>query len=273
LDRGTAESLLRGDRHHAAAPHALAHLLTAATAPARGYELVGEEAAVAAFRQFGRAPVHASGRRKLLTRLLTVKITAAFALTAVGGAALATAADLTKLPGTSGFGPRPAVPTAAPAPAPTPTPRSTGAPASSPRTPSAPPTPSARPSPENLCRILVADPRNKQAANEIQGLDSQALAALIALAGGKVAGVWSYCSRLLSPAGAASNGPRSTGVPGQPWDQYRNFTTGPYDWRSYYPQPPQDRGQNQNGQSGTQTADRDNSPRPGSRSARTSSLR
>jgi hypothetical protein len=254
LDPGIAESLLRGDRHQVAALDALDHLLTAAIAPARAYELVGEETAVAAFRQSRGALVQAPGRRRLLARLLTVKITAAFALTAVGGATIATAGGLTKLPGTSGFGPRPNVPATAPSPTPTRATPSPGAPASSARTPWAPPAPSAHPSPENLCRIFIADPRNKQTGNEIQGLDSEALAALIALAGGKVGEVWSYCSHLLNPAdgGTAPARPQSTAGTGQPWNQYRNYnTTDPYDWRSYYPQSPQYPGQHQNGQAGT----------------------
>jgi hypothetical protein len=167
--------------------------------------------------------VHASGKRKLLARLLAVKITAAFALTAVGGAALAAAGGLTRLPG--GSGPGPAAPTTAPSPAPTtapspaapPTTPGAGAPASSPRTPPAP-APSAPASPENPAR------------------------------------------------------PRPTAGTRQPWDHYRNDnTTGPDDSRSYQPQRPRYPGQNQNGQFGTRTADRDTSPRPGSRSARTSS--
>jgi hypothetical protein len=288
LDRGTAEALLRGARQRAAAaPDALVRLLSAATAPARPFELVDEETAVAAFRQSRRPRVHTSGRRALLARLLTVKVTAAFALTAVGGAAVATSGDLTKIPGTADLipgttdvAPHPAVPPVTSAPVPTAATPRTDLPASSPRPPSTRPAPSARPDPESLCRSLLADSRAR-------ALDSQALARLINLAGGQAAEVWAYCARMLSSAGggkppAWSQPPagagRGTGGTGQPRDTYRTFSTDPYDWRSFHPRPQQERPpqhavQTRNAQRGPQTAGRGTSPRPGSRPAHPSSLR
>jgi hypothetical protein len=79
MDPGAGEVLLRGELHHAAAPAVLVHLLRSATAAARAHELVGEETAVVAFRQSRRAPAYPAGRRALVARLLTVKVTAAFA--------------------------------------------------------------------------------------------------------------------------------------------------------------------------------------------------
>ncbi|HEV7897756.1 MAG TPA: hypothetical protein VGP31_07945 [Planosporangium sp.] len=279
MDRDIAESLLRGDYHHARTPGALVHLLAAATAPARNSELAGEEPAVAAFRQPHRAPMHAPGRRTLLARLLTVKITAAFALTAAGGAALAAAGNLHKLPGASGFSPRPAAPTSAAPSTPAMTARSTGSPAvvAPPRRPSPSPTESGHPPLDNLCRILVADARNKSTGVHM-GLDSSAFAALMAMAGGK-ASVWSYCIRLLTTDATA--GPGAQYPPYGDPNRNRNYPTYPgypgYPTYPGYPQPPQYPDQNQGGQNGQaapQTADRDpSSPRPGSRSAQTSSLR
>ncbi|MGC9671261.1 hypothetical protein ACNTMW_32540 [Planosporangium sp. 12N6] len=197
VDRGTAESLLHGDRCPGA-PEPLVHLLAAATAPGGRSELAGEEAAVAAFRQSHRPPVHAPGRRALLAGVLTVKLTAAFTLTAVGGAALA-AGGLHRLHGTSRFGARPAAPVAT-----TPAPATTGrvtvvptAPAPS-RSAQRPAVATSAPPVDNLCRILIADLRNRTAGTHV-GLDGSAFASLVAAAG-SYAGVWSYCSRLLTPA-------------------------------------------------------------------------
>jgi hypothetical protein len=274
VDPDTAESLLRGDRRHATVPDALVHLRAAATAPARIHELAGEETAVAAFRQSIRTPAHPPGRRTLLAGLLAVKIAAALTLTTVGGAALAATSGLTDFPGTSGFGPRPTAPTSIASPAPSATGVITSPSATTPRTPPAPPAASGDPSLEHLCRTFLADAQNKQAESVQRILDSQTFTALIAAAGGRT-GVWPYCSRLLGkPAGSAA---RPTPTASQESEQFRNHNYPSYPGYPQYSGYPQYPGQKQPAQSdqnksGTETADRDPSPRPGSRSAQPSSL-
>lgn len=207
LDASAAESLLRGDLRHAGAPDVLLHLLTAATAPARPHELDGEEAAVAAFRRPDLTPVHPARRRALITRLLTVKVTAAFALTAAGGVALAAVDALPGIPGVSGLGPRSTGATSGSGLAPGAVAPGAGHRSASPRSTSTP-LPSALPSPENLCLLLLSDRRTGPAGAQSPGLDSRGLAALIALAGGEPAKVWPYCSRLLGiPVRAPSEMP------------------------------------------------------------------
>ncbi|NJC70059.1 hypothetical protein HC031_10105 [Planosporangium thailandense] len=219
LDASAAESLLRGDLGHAGAPDVLVHLLTAATAPARPHELDGEEAALAAFRAPALAPGHPSRRRTLVTRLLTVKVTAAFALTAAGGVALAAVDALPRIPGVSSLGSRfGGRATSGAGLAPGATTSGAGRQSASPRsTPT--PLPSTHPSPENLCLLLLADRPTGPAGIGSSGLDSQALATLIALAGGDPAAVGPYCSRLLGvPVRPASQlpSPASAATPANP---------------------------------------------------------
>jgi hypothetical protein len=243
VDRRAAESLARGDRGPDA-PDTLVHLLAAAAAPARDSELAGEESAVVAFRRRHRPPMHAPGRRSLLARLLTVKITAAFALTAAGGAAALAAGGFHRISGTSGFSPRPAATSAAPS-SPAASPRGTGSAAAVPRRTVPSPTRSQPPA-DSLCRVLVADARNRSAGVHM-GLDSSAFAALIALAG-DAAGVWPFCSRLLATAGV-------TAAPGMPYpsygDRYRNYPGYPgYPGYPNHPYPPpndHDGGNDRNG--------------------------
>lgn len=276
LDAGAAESLLRGDLGHAGAPDVLVHLLTAATAPARPHELDGEEAAVAAFRAPAPTPVHPARRRALITRLLTVKVTAAFALTAAGGVALAAVDALPRIPGVSGLGPRSSGATSGAGLAPgAPAPGAGRHPASPGTT--ATPLPSTHPSPENLCRLLLSDRRNGPVGGQRPGLDSRALAALIALAGGEPAKVWPYCSHLLgitiptpseSPS-LASPTERVTPVPvsGSPSSPARR-STAPSSAPS--PQPSPGPGSSQ---PDPNSADRNPSSTPSSRSATESSSR
>jgi hypothetical protein len=255
VDPDTAGSLLRGDRHHTTAPDTLVHLCAAATAPARVHELVGEETAVAAFRQSIRTPTHPPGRRTLLARLLAVKIAAALTLTTVGGAALAATNGLADFPGTSGFGPRAVAPTFIASPAPSATGVITRPSATTPRTP---PAASADPSLEHLCRTFLTDAQNKQAESVQRILDSQTFTALIAAAGGRT-GVWPYCSRLLGkPAGSAA---RPTPTASQESEQFRNHNYPSYPGYPQYPgqKQPEQSGQNK---SGTETADRDRPPPP-----------
>ncbi|MFG1999360.1 hypothetical protein ACGFNU_09470 [Spirillospora sp. NPDC048911] len=92
LDRAAAERLLRGEPGDSGTPaEPLGRVLAAASAPARGPELAGEESAVAAFTAAAAAPLPKKrGRGLPLTRILTAKIAAlSLAVTAAGGVALA----------------------------------------------------------------------------------------------------------------------------------------------------------------------------------------
>jgi hypothetical protein len=102
VDRESAERLLRGDRAIRAGHPRLDGLLAAATAPASGRELAGEDAAVAAFAAAQLAspqtPRRISMLKSTLAKLLTVKVAAA--CVAVGGAGgVALAASTGNLPG------------------------------------------------------------------------------------------------------------------------------------------------------------------------------
>ncbi|WP_405012654.1 hypothetical protein [Kitasatospora sp. NBC_01539] len=115
IDRDTAEQLLGGGPVGAEAGAdsltghaALAGLLAAAAAPAAGGVLPGEEQAVAAFREARRSPEPHPGRAAMADtarrRAFTVKaLVAAFAVTAVGGVAVA--AGTGGLPRALGGGP------------------------------------------------------------------------------------------------------------------------------------------------------------------------
>jgi len=161
---------------------AVLDLLAAAAAPARPHELAGEEAALAAFRRPGPAPVRRSGRRALLAKLLTVKVAAAFAVSAAGGVAVAAAAGtLPDLPGRSGIIARPEPP--APPPV-----------QPYPSRPVSRPGPAASPTLTDLCRTWAADKRHR--------LDGKAYGPLVSAAGGRPK-VPAYCADLLAKAGAS----------------------------------------------------------------------
>ena len=193
MDRNNAEWLPSSDARHAADTSApLAHLLALAAAPSQPHELVGEEAAVAAFRRSDPAPARGSGRRALLAKLLTVKVTAALAVTAVGGVAVAAATGaLPEVPVASGISPR-----ATPPVAPPPPPATRPAPGRPTHTASPSTTP-ATPSLADLCRAAAADPDLR--------LDNPIYAPLVAAAGGrekpKVRG---FCAPLLPEPTATS---------------------------------------------------------------------
>jgi len=90
IDAETAERLLAGDSVRS---DPLADLLAAAAAPARSRELVGEEAAVVAFRYARLRPAHARHARSAVGRrwawLLSVKAAAITVAVAAAGMALA----------------------------------------------------------------------------------------------------------------------------------------------------------------------------------------
>jgi hypothetical protein len=190
MDRVTAERLLSGGPCHAAGTEPLVRLLAAAAAPARPHELAGEDAAVAAFRQ-RPASARKPGRRAMLAKLLTVKVTAAFAATAVGGVAVAAAAGgLPDLGGRSWISARPGpVPDRSPATRPAPQ-RAGGAAAS----------PSARPELVELCKKLASrkDPEKV--------VDTPPFAPLLTAAGGKDR-VAPYCDQLLRVPGVGDTAP------------------------------------------------------------------
>ncbi len=118
IDPDTAEQLLGGavvgtsaGQAPLAGHTALAALLAAAASPVGGdAELPGEEAALAAFREAGRSPVHEPRRRAMAgtapRRTFNVKaLRAAFAITAIGAVAVAAMASTGTLPSVLGGSP------------------------------------------------------------------------------------------------------------------------------------------------------------------------
>ncbi len=215
MERGVVESLL-GEACSTAERDALMRLVAAAAGPAHPGELAGEDAAVAAFQRPGPASLHRPTRRALLTRLLTVKVTAAFAATALGGVAVAAATgNLPEIPGTSGFGARPNAPTS-------PAPPTAGEWPGGPAVPAGPRSISPSSALVDLCRALVADvdgkpPKDREKAKQ-QALDSPDFASLVTAAGGK-GKTMPYCVRLLQTSDAgdaapsADNSPNATKTP------------------------------------------------------------
>jgi hypothetical protein len=235
--------VLSGDAGQPGAREALIRLLAATTAPARPHELAGEDAAVAAFLRAGPAPARRTGRRALIAKLLTVKLAAAFAVTAAGGAALAAAAatgTLPEIPGTPGAGTRP-YPPAVPAPpssqAATRGPGILASPqapkAGQPSVPAASPSASPDPSLVALCRALISDARGGSGGGKRKDdLSDPTFAPLVAPAGGK-AEVGPFCLRLLrehgvgdaAPPGASPTPSPAPGHQGQPGDDNNQIRT------------------------------------------------
>ncbi|MCW2861239.1 MAG: hypothetical protein JWP48_2947 [Actinoallomurus sp.] len=201
----TAQRLLRGET---TGPDRLAELLATAVAPVARDGLVGEEAAISAFRDAHLAPAPQLRRQSViktaLAKLLTIKVAAA-ALTATAAGGVALAAGTGHLPESVGG----AAPTAQPAPT-----HGTGthhtAKASAPRGGHS----SAAPSPSlvGLCHAYRAGAGD----NPGKALDNPAFTHLISVAGGKDK-VVAYCTGLLKahpgkarashPAGAPSTHP------------------------------------------------------------------
>jgi hypothetical protein len=149
FDRGAAEQLLTGDPAVRHAYPALGAVLAAASAPAPGRHLAGEDAAVAAFAA-AHLPSPRSRRIQMLkttlAKLLTVKVAACVAALGAGGVAVA--ASTGTLPG-----PLHHAPAKHHAPA-----SASAFPSHSPRThPSGTPSawPSGRPSPSDLAKLCV----------------------------------------------------------------------------------------------------------------------
>jgi hypothetical protein len=209
VERDAVESLLNGDVRQPIEREVLLRLLSAATAPARPHELAGEDAAVLAFRQPTTTPLRRPGRRALLTKLLTVKVAAAFAVTALGGATVAAATGaLPRIPGTAGFDARPTTP-APPAGSPhKPIGKGTGA--GGPAAPATSPSASTATSLTDLCRVFVTDveskpPKDKEKTKQ-QDLKDPIFAPLVTAAGG-VGKAMPYCVRLLQTPGVGDTAP------------------------------------------------------------------
>jgi hypothetical protein len=216
IDPITAEHLIRGDGANTHRRDPLAELLAAAASPARPRELIGEEAAVMAFRSAHLAQAPESRRRSMLKTALTKLATAkaALAVIAVSGGGVALAAGSGHLPGT---GSPDTHPTARPdisasarhdethsahpaAPATTSAPKATA--------PQGSPSPNLR----GLCTAFNAGVGD----NPGKALDNPAFTALINAAGGKDA-VSGYCVKLLGAAKTKSadhsNGTPANGTP------------------------------------------------------------
>jgi len=225
IDRGTAERLLDGDRGaHRDDTRLLAAVLIAAAAPARPYELAGEEATLAAFR-VGLRPGVAQPRRGTaggsVTKLFSVKAVAlaVATATAAGGVALATTGGLpTSLggkPATSTRGSQPGVrPATGPAGADRAAPQATtpaGVVPPPQPTPSGPRGSAAAPDPAlvGLCRKYEAH----GGADKGKSLDSTAFTTLITKAGGREK-VDAFCRHLLADPSAGKPKGNSTGQNG-----------------------------------------------------------
>jgi hypothetical protein len=216
LDRATAERLLSGDP--VAAPpgqESLAHLLAAAAAPGRHRELVGERAAMVAFRNAHRVPPTQqrshSMIRSALAKILTAKAAAVVAATTIGGVAVA--AGTGNLPTTHSHQ---QVTSQSQQEAETTETTEAGHTASKPARPeTGSHANAAAPSPSmvGLCRAYAAGEK----ANHGKALDSPAFTALVTAAGDK-AKVSGWCTTLLAqqksthpdPAGSPTQAPTAS---------------------------------------------------------------
>ncbi|MET7968284.1 hypothetical protein [Micromonospora sp. NPDC005305] len=225
MDQETAERLLVGTVAEAQdGPRVLVRFLAAVRAAPRPHELVGEGAAVQAFRVAragGAVPVAVSRPpRRLHAGLLGAKLAlAALLATATGGVALAAVTG--NLPGPTrggggaGLTPSPGAGTGGPAtPAADPSRPSTPAP-----TPTPPPGPTDRSASPSALAGLCTAYRAKNGADRGRALEAPPFAALVAAAGGpdRVPG---YCDGLLHGKDEASGGnptpPAPSADPTQP---------------------------------------------------------
>jgi hypothetical protein len=234
VERDAVESLLNGDVRQPIERDVLLRLLAAAGAPARPHELAGEEAAVLAFRRTATTPLRRPTRRALLAKLLTVKVAAALAVTALGGATVAAATGaLPNIPGTAGFGAGPTTPAPPTTPSRKPTNKGTGA--GGPAAPVSSPSTSPSASLADLCRAFVTDvdskaPRDREKTKQ-QDLTSPIYAPLVVAAGGNGKAM-PYCVRLLETPGVGDTAPPGvsptswpTTAPGGDPDQFITKST------------------------------------------------
>lgn len=218
IDRDTAERLLRGERVGSPAAHdPLADLLAAAAAPGHDGELVGEQAALRAFREARPGPVTQPRRgsmlKPVLAKLVTAKLAlAAAATTAVGGGVVVAATTGTlPTPGGSSH-------SSQPGPSHRPSDRPSGHPSQHPTRAGTDTQGNPAPSPSmvGLCHAFTAGAGD----NPGKALDNPAFAVLIRNAGGRDK-VSAYCVTVLSeaPGGAPSTHPSgASGEHGRPSD-------------------------------------------------------
>jgi hypothetical protein len=234
VERDAVESLLNGDAREPVERDVLLRLLAAASAPGRPGELAGEEAAVHAFRRPDTTPLRRPGRRALLAKLLTVKVAAALAVTALGGATVAAATGtLPRIPGTAGFGAGPTAPTSPATPPRKPVDKGAGA--GGPAAPASSPSTSPSPSVADLCRAFVTDvdskpPKDREKTRQLD-LKNPIYAPLVVAAGGKGRAM-PYCVRLLKTPDVGDTAPpgvsptsRPTTAPGGDPDQFITKST------------------------------------------------
>ena len=175
---------------------ALASLLSAATSPASGRELAGEDDAVLAFRYAHLGPAPRSRRSSMsVTKLLAVK--ALIAAVGLSGGGVALAAATGHMPSVTGSSSA-AASSAAHATA------SHSAGGQSASHPAATPSPSMR----GLCQAYTSH----AADNPGKALDNPAFTALITAAGGK-ASVSGFCAKTLAAKPGNAPTAHSTGKP------------------------------------------------------------
>lgn len=207
MDPDTAERLLSGANVDPRdAPEALVRLLTATCAAPHPAELVGEQAAMAAFRaaQFDRTHEHRSRSmtETILAKLLSLKVAAAVAVTvaATGGMALAATNGVLPNPLRDATGAKPSTHTTG-----GPSADATGRPAN--------PHPQGSPSPSlvGLCRAYQAGVDD----NPGKALENPAFAVLITAAGGREK-VDAFCERTVEAESDRRRTPGNapTGRPG-----------------------------------------------------------
>jgi hypothetical protein len=188
-DRRTAEQMLDGAPAADGTP--LYDLLAVAAAPARDSELVGEHAAVTAFRA---ARLATADQPRRMTKLFSAKLAAVVAVLAVVVGGVATAAATGHLPGPLG-GNSPVPPARSSDPSSSAAPPPTSLPTTTERRDdptSTPSTSSPSPSMTGLCNAFTAGAGSEHG----KALDSPAFAALITTAGGRDR-VDAYCAELL----------------------------------------------------------------------------
>ncbi len=203
VDRRAAERLLAG----ADAPGPLAAVLRAAAAPAHPEELVGEQAALAAFRDAAQLDTVTEPRRwstlkSALAKFLTVKAVILLAAAGLTGVVLAAAGGTVPVPWSDPPPDRPSVPTST-APPTSDTPTGRPSPAGKPTEASSAPTPSMA----ELCKAYTAP----VAKHPGKVKDNPAFSALVTAAGG-AANVPTYCADVAAdkPHGHPSHVPKPT---------------------------------------------------------------
>ncbi|GAA1770234.1 hypothetical protein [Luedemannella helvata] len=209
FDAAAAESLLDGGRD---GPPELVELLARASAPARPTELAGEAAALAAFRAAQPAtPGRGAARRRVITRLLTVKA-ATIAAFAVGGVAIAAGTGVLPTPGGDRpSGPGPGVATSGAATGTRPAagaPRTTAA-----LTTAQPPASHAATAAASLAGLCQAY-TTVAGKNPEKALENRSFAALVTAAGGADR-VDDFCARLTTAAATAPS-PKVKSSPARP---------------------------------------------------------